>query len=221
MALLSADSFNRANGAVGSTDGAGSLDPLAWTANAGTWAISSNQLNASVLGAGPSVAVITCNLATANVDLSLTHGPNDVNGWGIVCRFSDMSNYVYLLGSSTTMLQLTKVVAGSSSAISGSFNVVNVGDVLRLVAVGNSFFVYHNGVLQGSSPYTDSFNNTATKHGIAHQGTSQLSDAWSVNSAGITTVTGSQATETDTATSGTLFAVRAGVIQFIPAVTTA
>jgi|SRR5580765_3318327 len=203
MALLSADSFNRANGAAGSTDGAGSLDPKTWTTQSGTWAIDTNQL--STTGTVP--AILTCDLATADVDITYTHVVSDVNGQGIICRFSDTSNYVFLNGD-TTQLRLQKLVAGSTTNISSLIGPPFLGTntVVRLVASGNQFWVYHDGALDPASPYTDSFNSTATKHGLRHGGTSQRSDAWSVSSpgSGTTTMTGTRAFETDTARRGSL-----------------
>jgi hypothetical protein len=174
--LLSADSFNRADGAVGSTNGAGPLDPLAWTTHAGTFVIASNQLAATALGLDG--ATMTCDLGTGNVDITYTHVALDVNGQGIICRYTDLSNFIYLNGDNT-QLRLQKYVAGASSNISGTLTTsLLAGTVVRLWAQDNLYIIYLDGVEVGSA--VDTFNMTATRHGLRHQGTSQRSDNWSV-----------------------------------------
>ena len=175
-ALLSYDGFNRANGAVGSTNGTGLLDPLPWTTQQGTMAVASNRLVGTA-----TVATVTCNLGTPNVDISLTLSAVDVSGIGIMCRFLDLSNYIYYNGNFNNLWQLTTRVAGAPGpAILQNIGLINSagGSVVRLVANGDNFFCWIDGVLKGTGSST--FNNTVTTHGIREQSTSQQVDDWTV-----------------------------------------
>src|SRR5580765_976235 len=189
MALLSADSFNRANGAIGSTDGAGSLDPIAWQVLSGTVTITTNRAAAS------STAQAVVQLSTADVDINVTL--NAASGCALIFRVVDSSNFWawYTAGTSSFLFRnvansFTQIGATQTGATPG-------GDVMRIVANGTAISVYRNGVLKLST--TDSQFLTATKHGI-YFSTNDSVDNWSASAlATTTTVTGTQATETDTA----------------------
>lgn len=172
--LLIADSFNRSNRALNgdNTDGAGSLDPTAWTDQLGTWNIATNKARTTV---APGIATVQAN--TADVDVTVTCSTADVNQQGIVVRLSDASNYIRMFGDNT-QLRITKIVAGVSTNIANLSSVLASGDVLRLVASGNKFYGFQNGVLKNSG--SDSFNNTATLVGMISGGTSQRFDDFSV-----------------------------------------
>lgn len=178
--LLSTDTFNRANGPIGSTSGPGTLDPQAWNAREGTWNVIGNQAGASAFTADPITglgAMMTLDLATPVVDLSVVHVVADVNGAGILCRYVDSSNYVVMLGDNT-QCQLIKAVAGAFHPIIGaSFGALVAGTVMRLtVDAADLYTVYLNGVAKATA--TDAFNNAATVHGIRSQGLSQRWDNW-------------------------------------------
>lgn len=182
MTLLSADSFDRADSTtnLGSTDGAGILDPLAWTQHTGVWGIIGNEAYTSTTAA---LAYATVDLGTPEIDLSLVmvvrNDPSG-NGAGIVFRLSDTSNFWYARQSSTTgKVQLRKVVAGSDQLVGESPTNHDVnGDTIRVVARGSSIEVFREGVSQITT--TDSHNSTATKHGLLNVvGVSHRLDDWS------------------------------------------
>src|SRR5580765_4806135 len=120
MALLSADSFNRANSttSIGTTDGAGSLDPLAWTTRQGTCGINSNKAyavstaNVSSWGAA---AAATVELATADADISITLATLD-SAPGIIFRWSSTTNF-WLVFENTSDLKLYKMVANTLTQV--------------------------------------------------------------------------------------------------------
>jgi hypothetical protein len=174
--LLSADSFNRANsGFPGSTDGAGSRDPIAWQQSAGGQVgINSNQLYCAVAGTEAFV-----DLGASDVDISVTLSVVDTNGEGILIRYTDSNNYVYMNGNFNTSWNLSKKVGGSfGAAIISSFGFINSGggSVVRVKVTGNVYEVYIDGVLKGTG--TDPVFNTVTKHGVRMGGTSQKMDNW-------------------------------------------
>ena len=71
--VLSADTFNRTNSTtnLGTTNGAGTLDPLTWVQGHGTLGINSNQGYSSSLG-GNGYSVGYVDLGTGDVDITLT-----------------------------------------------------------------------------------------------------------------------------------------------------
>lgn len=173
--LLSSDTFDRANGAIGSTDGAGTTDPQAWVAQSGTWVINTNLLQSSVIVGTRSI--VTLDLDTGDVHLLYTHTAADGNGQGIIFRFSDTSNYCVLLGDNT-QLRLVKVVAGVSSAINATnYGALIAGTVVEVLAFGSQIKVIVDGV-EHATVATETFNQSETLHGLSSQGTGQRFNNW-------------------------------------------
>lgn len=159
--LLSADSFNRADSSttLGSTDGAGSLDPLAWAVN-GTWGIISNRAYTPVPGDGSKAVV---NLGVSDVDISVDTPVT--NKQGLCLRYVNNTNNWYFVGDGSTT-HLNRVVAGVDTVIASSAG--GGSGPLQIVAVGSSIRCYSNGLLLYST--TDSTHLTATKHGLFNWG---------------------------------------------------
>jgi hypothetical protein len=187
--LLSTDSFNRANvtGSVGSTDGAGTLDPQTWTLQQGTSSINSNTY---IMGAPATVgpingAISTLELGIPDVDLSITI-PTIGNAAGIVFRFSNTSNYWYYVGDGTIAAKIRKNVAGVVTNMGSTHGTAVAGDVLRVVCTGSSLSFYLNGVFQET--IVDSHNSTATKHGllVTSTGGPVHMDNWSASAVSVT-----------------------------------
>jgi len=158
VTVLSADTFNRTNSTttLGSTDGAGSLDPRTWTTQTGTCGINSNQAYA------PAVAAIaTVDLATADVDVTVTLATIGTAS-ALVFRFVDTSNY-WMYHSAGGNTYLYKNIAGSFTQVDVAATGAADGDVHRVVANGSSIRVYRNGTLKITA--TDSALSSATKHG--------------------------------------------------------
>lgn len=163
LSTLAGDAFNRADSAssLGTTD----IGGLTWVADVGTWGISGKQAYlVTSSGGGPNAAYL--DVGTADVVITCTIAAWQTNDFHrIICRYTDISNHI-LLQLSNGKYQLYKRVTttytqlGSDSAAS-----VAAGDVVRLLANGNNFTVYVNGVSQITA--TDAFNNTVTKHGIS------------------------------------------------------
>lgn len=165
MTLLSADSFDRPDSAtLGSTDGAGTLDPLVWaniSPGAGQLGIVSNHAAKTSSSVTRGLAVV--DVGTADVDISLTFRDLANTGEGIIIRASDSSNrweYVY-----STHMILRRIVGGSlgSGDITTTATPI-AGYVIRIVARGDNWWAYMNGVLLGT--LTHSFNSTVTTHGL-------------------------------------------------------
>lgn len=154
---LVADRFNRANSTtnLGSTDGFGSLDPMAWVQQQGTWGIINNNAYTSV-ALNRSIATLALGVSDIEIEMELP----SINALGILFRFVDLSNYWYFIiaGSQT---ELHKFVAGVDTAVS----VVGGGsNTLRVIAKGSSIKCYGSNGLRTN--ITDSDLLTANKHGM-------------------------------------------------------
>ena len=156
---LSTDTFNRTNNtsAVGTTDGAGSADPLTWTTQTGTCGISSNTAYASAVSSSRGIA--TVSLAAADVDISL--------------KLSTLTTATYLLfryrTCRTTGIWVGPLSSSSSSSLRLPDHRVRRGRFAHRERhracrrPRHPITVYKNGTQRYSG--TDSFNNW-TIHGV-------------------------------------------------------
>lgn len=174
-----ADNFNRADSAtsLGSPSDGGS----AWVAQAGTWGISSDT---AYNPTADSPAAATLEASASDVDLQVTVSTASNHG-GLVARCSDASNFWLLdLNGASNILRLEKYVAGSFSTSFDFAHTPANGDVIKLSCSGSSLSVYLNGTLV-TGPISDSFNSTATKHGLFGFGSSSFRlDDFSVTDTG-------------------------------------
>ena len=95
------DSFTRANGTLGSLEyDSTSPTPPAWTVRAGTWAISGNQAIVSAVAGGGANNVATVDLGSTVQAVEYEVGgwatPSGVHQGGVVLRYSDINNYLFL-----------------------------------------------------------------------------------------------------------------------------
>lgn len=158
------DDFNRANNA--STLG------TSWTALKGTWGINNNE--AYISASHPSFdqfAVVDAN--TVDGFVQATAGTGVTNFIGLVFRVSDTSNFWEMVGQVGGAWQLYKMVAGVySSVLTSGGNPVSSGDVVRVEMSGSAITGKVNGVTVLT--YNDTFNQTATKHGMYFYGTPSI-----------------------------------------------
>lgn len=155
------DNFNRADNAssLGTTS-----DGLAiWVAHRGTFGISSNQANCAA-NAHPSVAAVETNVADGTVQATIVSSPASPNFTGLSVRVTDGNNLI-IVGSGF----IQKIVAGSAVDIQVPGPTFSAGDVVAVTMTGSSFEMFVNGVSQ--TTFTETFNQTATKHGLASAGT--------------------------------------------------
>lgn len=160
------DSFNRAD----STSTMGSTDTgQTWTYQSGTWGITSNTAY-PVTASGQLTAVVESSVSDCTVQV--THSTAGSSP-GLCWRATDDNNYWLVAG-----LTAYKRVAGGFTSM-GSTGGIADGDVLSVVLSGASHVIKKNGstVLTISS---DSFNQTATKHGLRAQVNNSRFDNFSV-----------------------------------------
>jgi hypothetical protein len=153
------DNFNRANGNIGGTTASDGVS--VWTTHVGTCQISSNRLNGNGTSARCSVDVGAsdgdCTLTIA------TAGGSGSNRHGILFRYVDASNYLYVRGNGTAY-ELNKVVAGTTTLVVGSLSTVAAGDIIRINLSGSTIKIYRTPSGGGESLLT---TQTVTDHQTA------------------------------------------------------
>lgn len=164
------DDFNRADSS--SSLGTPSDGGSAWSALSGTWGISSNQGYCPTLSSGSAYAVLECGSPGAEVQVTVATR----SGIGLVVRCSDINN-LYVLVVATSGYNFYRRQAGSFTEIGNSGTSAD-GDVVKIRCEGDTLTVYRNGSAI-ITPSAQSFNNTATKHGLYCQNTAARVDDWS------------------------------------------
>ena len=145
------DSFNRANGAIGSTD-----TGQVWTSFSGTWEVDTNQAKISSAGGTQNHVVVESTVSDCTITATMAVGDDG----GLCFRASDDNNLFVTSGLGG---QLYRRTAGGFTSI-GTFASFSASDVMRIVLSGTSISVFKNGVL--GVAVTDSQGTTNTKHGL-------------------------------------------------------
>lgn len=174
------DSFNRANGALGSTDGSGDAyavggNGYAWNPIVGTWAISNNVAGASALATGTAMAVLDLFSPDVIVEADVTQITGSV---GFVLRFVDVNNYITVYHDGTN-IKMDQMVGGTLTNTFTQATALIVGGKLRVaidrynyaIAYGPTQASVKTGVQIGSvlqngtmlGLYTTNLNNTFDK----------------------------------------------------------
>lgn len=165
IALPATDSFTRAD----STTSLGVADTgHVWVPFTGTvWGISSNKAYIQNSSGSQTIVYIETGEADVTIEVTLNNntGSNSINRMGIAFRISDENNYLFAYFLGTNSLRIFKVVAGSGTQIGTATVTFANNSVLKVVLSGTSIAAYQNNVLK-VGPITESFNQTATKHGI-------------------------------------------------------
>jgi hypothetical protein len=188
--LVISDSFNRANGVIGVTDGTAyptiqGKTGIAWSADVGTWAINTNKASETTVSGGsfyPTVidsGYVNCIL---QADIYLTGA-----GAGIVARYVDVNNFIRAWISYPNIL-LDKVVGGSPTTLIMAAAGYEDNETIRLIVNGTKFKLYYKGSLVGTEQtIDDAALQTSTKHGIAVNTTDNRVDnfiVWTLDARG-------------------------------------
>lgn len=158
---LAADTFRRADGAIGNADSG-----QAWTALTGAPIISSNV--ATIASDATTRAVLDTGAADCFVEVEIGAWETGGNG-SVIFRATNNSN-MWLFGWDSG-LRIRKVSGGSNTDTvmpSNQIALALTDEPVRLGVLGrgNVITFYINGTQVGN-PITDAFNNTATQHGFA------------------------------------------------------
>lgn len=150
---VASDSFNRANGAIGTTDGSGTLElggsGLVW-AKVGTWNIATNKAACAALVGGIGNAVVGCGTPNVIVEAVITRSSGNA---GLLLRYTDENNYIkaYLDG---TNLVIVEIVGGTPNTLSTTAVTYGATNRTVLSASGAKIRAYYNEALVGSEVTT-------------------------------------------------------------------
>ena len=148
-ALLVSDSFNRSNGAIGSTDG-GSLGSLAWQVDGGaslsSFAVSSSRC-ATVGSASSQAAWVDVGTPNMRVEITvsslLTFGGNI----GVVFRYLTRSDGFWLGCDATSGQKLYAQYYPTLSNVASAIATCSAGDTIMVDAYRERVWVWKNGTL--------------------------------------------------------------------------
>lgn len=152
------DTFNRADGALGTPSDGGS----AWVDVGPKYNILTNAVG-NVIGGTPDVAFLECSAADGTVQVSLPT-KNGSSYAGLVVRGADSSNYIVLRANPSNYELISFIAGAETSRGTGGSTPAN-GDVLSIVASGTSI----TGKVNGSTvvgPVTISSLSSNTKCGL-------------------------------------------------------
>ncbi len=147
------DDFNRANGPVG-------------TATTGqAWNVGMQISNGQASSPGR-VAILETGMPDAIVSTDIIHAAQAGNLYGPAFRASDQSNFWIVDTGATLTVNLYKSVGGAFTLVAGGGASGAEGSTENFTVEmkGSVISVRKNGVTQVTA--TDSFNSTATKHGL-------------------------------------------------------
>jgi hypothetical protein len=155
LASLVTDSFNRADGPIGTADSG-----QVWQQAGGAAAIAGNK-------GVPTVNQVFIDTGQSDVTIQMTMGNRDVvNGsTRIVARYVDTNNYLFWGESGSSVYALVRKQAGLFNTITTTAITPVNGDVLKLVLTGSTLQGYRNGSLIATG--TETFQQTATRHGFS------------------------------------------------------
>lgn len=133
-----------------------------WVAALGTWSITSGQ--AYVSTSGGTNDMIYTDVGKSDYTIYLDFMVNLNTNARLLFRYTDISNHFYI-NTSGTSYSLNRRQSGAVTTIASGGARVD-GDKFKVVLSGSSILVYLNGALLFST--TDTFNQTATKAGMAN-----------------------------------------------------
>jgi hypothetical protein len=171
------DDFNRAD-----------EDPLTnattsepWVTQLGSIGVQTNKAHTYALSGGNAISTIEAGVADVEVVCVMTAVANNSTTGGLVFRYVDNSNYWRYIdkGNADGSVVVTKRVAGVNTDVFDSGPTAAVVPFeLKIIADGNDIEVWLDGSLVDS--FTDSFNATATKHGLFSSGGTPTMDDFSI-----------------------------------------
>lgn len=163
------DTFTRAD--VVASLGVPDIGPQ-WSALTGTWGISNNQAYRSIDG-NDTYAIMESGLSDGRVETVYSVAAGTQR---LVFRCTDANN-LWLVTNQGGSWLLYKRVAGVYTQVGSAYaGTAANGDYISVILNGSSIQVYINGNLAISA--SDSFNQTATKHGLGSDAAGNTSARW-------------------------------------------
>lgn len=178
---IASNSFNRSDGVLGTTDGAGVAEGggvgVAWAA-VGTWGVATNKAMCSALAGGIGIATLPCSTINVVVEAALTRAAGNV---GIVLRYQDAQNYVYAYHDGTKAYLNKVTTAGGDQNLINAAATYGAGKRLVVSANSTKFRLYYGEVWIGSEQtISDAALQTTAAHGIFTSDTGNSIDNFAV-----------------------------------------
>lgn len=164
---LASDSFNRADGALGSTDGLGHAEAnggngKVWTIREGTWYIASNVAQAT--DKVTYEPIVTLNATTPNV-IVLGSITAYSQGVGLIVRYVNYLNYAQYRYYDRE-LQMVKFINGNYTKTGYAAGDYNNPHALMLIADGTRFAAYWKGKYMFACVISDSVFQSSSHVGM-------------------------------------------------------
>lgn len=155
---LVSDTFNRADNpaSLGVADSG-----QTWNALRGTWSTLANTGRCAVANAGDNLAVIDSTKSDVTISVAFS---TYADGNGIAFRCSGSADYLFADADAGRTTYVYKVVGGAFTFLGNSAALVSNPGSLQVITSGTSIIVKADGVQILS--LTESFNQTATQHGL-------------------------------------------------------
>ena len=172
---LVSDSFNRANGAIGVAD-----TGQTWIDEGEGWQVLSNTARATGSPGALGAQACVLNAGVSDCTITVTFSTYS-SAQFIAFRLSDVNNLLAFYLSGTNTARILKLAAGTQTTAYTTTTNTNIasGDIYSVTLSGSSITLKQNGVQIGTTQ-TNSFNQTATNHGIGTNTTASRFDTFSV-----------------------------------------
>jgi len=187
-APLVSDSFNRANGAPGSTDGAGASEAggagAAWTDQAGVSAIATNALGFSALTGGVGIATVDAGTDRVFVQVDVTRTAGNA---GVVFWYTDTNNYARAYHDGTNV-KVEAVVGGSVVGTIAIAATYSAGKSIKVALSDFDAIVFYGDTKINQYQKFTGLPLGATKYGVYSTDTGNTFDnfvAWDAAPAGV------------------------------------
>ncbi|HIE6633000.1 TPA: hypothetical protein ACXORD_005264 [Bacillus luti] len=151
------DNFKKANGAVGNL----LEDITPWVQSVGSFVIEKNKLKA-VSG---TESLLSCDAGWRDFEIAI----NTANRGGIILRYVDNQNYIYIDYENFDKFTLNKMVNGEKTVVKSITLTSSIAPNSKVVAArvkGTNFQCFVNGVLYIDESIVDAVFSTTTKCGV-------------------------------------------------------
>jgi len=144
--LATTDGLGHAEGVSEAIGSGGS--GVAWANTLGTWQVAAGVASASALSGGEAIRTVQSTTADVFIECDLTRSAGNL---GLVLRYTDSNNYVYLYHEGTN-ITLRKVVGGvDSEVLAPTAAPYGAGRRISVSADGTAFLIFYNDLAIGAA----------------------------------------------------------------------
>lgn len=145
--ILAYDSFNRANGSLGTAEIGG-----AWTVAEGTFSVSSNQAKGSTSAASRCFAVLPISTPNCSISCEVTWFTDEITSIVARSTSANAENQMRCRINGSTVSIEKRISDSATTLVSVSYSWTSgLAKLVKFVCNGNDFSVFINGVLIASA----------------------------------------------------------------------